>query len=569
MTSVAMNQWLPMARWYRPDWWAGPILRKELCVTSRQRKYYLLRLAYVGLLCAVIFHFWHSIAAVGGGSTAVGQVARSGEVGKRVIVTIVWFQFVAAQVLAVVLLSDAISSEVRRRTLEGLLVTPIGAIQIVLGKLLSRLLQVILLLAISLPVLAVARVFGGVPWDYVVSGLCITLCVLVLAGSLSLYYSTWYPHPYRVVRAVTCWYLIFCSVEIPGLVFWLGSMPGRPPWSSDHFGLVNPFAALLARTQVMLTGPVPRSAPAPLVWHCLILLAAAVTILVYAIRRLQGIAWNWSFGPDDESLREATDEPANPGKAMKLAFGGQEVRRVTDPPMVWKELSPPLFQARDQALLRIGAWALGVPLALIVAALGLIDSITYSILAPVAWVVQWVFILRLGVAAASSVAREKEAHTWPILLVTPLENNEIIWGKTQGAFRKNLSLLIPVLVLYSLAFLSARPGERGLLHQIFDAGAPALHLAGMTLFLLGAGFYAGLRCRTATAAMAYLFGTFLGLMLLMNQLPTGGLAMPRHDYSGDLPGTGVYSILAALVCGGVGLLALRQSARKLRRSVFQ
>ena len=221
------------------------------------------------------------------------------------------------------------------------------------------------------------------------------------------------------------------------------------------------------------------------------------------------------------------------------------------------------------ALLRIGTWALGIPLAVIVAVLGLINSITYTVLAPVVWIAQWVFVLRLGVAAAGAVAREKEAHTWPILLATPLENDQIVWGKTIGVLRKNLSLLIPVLVLYSLAFLFARPGERGLLHQMFDGVAPAIHLGAMTLFLLGAGLYAGLRCRTTTAAMAYLFGTFLGLTLLMSRLPTGGLAMPHHDHSGDLPGTGVYSILAVLVCGGIGLLALRMSARQLRHGVFQ
>jgi ABC-type transport system involved in multi-copper enzyme maturation permease subunit len=192
----------------RARWLVGPILDKELRVASRQRKYYLLRFAYVCLLTLVTMQFWYVLTQVGGGASAVVQMSRLGEAGKTIIATIVWFQFVTSQMLAAVLLSDAISSEIRRRTLESLLVTPVGAAHIVLGKLLSRLVQLMLLLAISLPVLALVRVFGGVPWDYVVAGICITLSGSVFAGSLSLLCSITNRHAHQAVLAVVVWYLV-------------------------------------------------------------------------------------------------------------------------------------------------------------------------------------------------------------------------------------------------------------------------------------------------------------------------------------------------------------------------
>ena len=245
---------------------AGPVFDKELRVASRRPRSYLLRCAYVCLLGAVMLYFWHSIARVGGGASAVAQLSRLGEAGKRIIVTIVWLQFIIAQILATVLLSDAISGEIRRRTLEDLLVTPIRAIHVVLGKLLSRLLQVVLLLAISLPVLTVVRVLGGVPWDYVVSGLCVTLSATVFAGSLSLLCSILYRDASHAVLAVAFWYVVLWGLDAFVLIVlprtsYLGNPAGAFLWS-----LVSPFHALHIRTQTMLRGHLPR-VHMPL-WHC-------------------------------------------------------------------------------------------------------------------------------------------------------------------------------------------------------------------------------------------------------------------------------------------------------------
>ncbi len=264
-------------------WWAGPVFDLELRVASRQGKYYLLRSAYVGLLALVIFLFWSFIVRLGGGASAVAQVSRLSEAGKRVIITIVWFQFIAGQILATVLLSDAISGEVRQRTWESLLVTPIHAIHVVLGKLLSRLLHVLLLVAISLPVLAVTRVFGGVPWDYISAGLCITLSAAVFAGALSLLCSILYRHAYHAVLIAAGWYVALWGLDAIMLILmprtsFVGNPPGAFLWS-----LVSPLHALFVRTQALLGGSMPVNPYASLSAHCLtILLAAAILLMLSA-----------------------------------------------------------------------------------------------------------------------------------------------------------------------------------------------------------------------------------------------------------------------------------------------
>ena len=126
----------------------GPIFDKELRVSSRRRRNYILRFAYIALLTAFLALVW--IEAMGQTGSGVYRVSRMAEAGKAIIVYIVWFQFCAVQILAVIMLSNSISDEIYHRTLGVLMTTPITSFQIVMGKLSSKLFQLILLLGVSL-----------------------------------------------------------------------------------------------------------------------------------------------------------------------------------------------------------------------------------------------------------------------------------------------------------------------------------------------------------------------------------------------------------------------------------
>ena len=167
---------------------AGPLFDKELRVSSRRRRNYVLRFAFIMLLSVFVATVW--LGVVESEYSAVFQKSRMALAGKTIITTIVWFQFVTTQLIAIIMLSTSISDEIHHGTLGLLMTTPISSFHIVMGKLFSKLLQIILLLAISLPLLAVVRVFGGVPAHYLLSSLCITLAAVILAGSLSLLFKT-------------------------------------------------------------------------------------------------------------------------------------------------------------------------------------------------------------------------------------------------------------------------------------------------------------------------------------------------------------------------------------------
>ena len=126
------------SKWINPVWLTGPIFDKELRVSSRRRRNYVLRSAYIILLSVFILSLWYSIFGIRRSGSAVYLVSRSSQAGKYIIATTVWFQFLVTQLIAVIMLSSAISDEIRAGTLSVLMTTPINSFQIVIGKLLSK-----------------------------------------------------------------------------------------------------------------------------------------------------------------------------------------------------------------------------------------------------------------------------------------------------------------------------------------------------------------------------------------------------------------------------------------------
>ena len=135
----------------------GPVFTKELRVTSRRLRFHALRLGYLALLAVFVALVWMAQVRWFDVQSTAYNVSRMAQAGKSITAAIVRFQFYTAQLLAVILLSTSISGEIYQRTLGVLMTTPITAFQIVFGKLASKLLQLVILLLVSLPLLAMVR----------------------------------------------------------------------------------------------------------------------------------------------------------------------------------------------------------------------------------------------------------------------------------------------------------------------------------------------------------------------------------------------------------------------------
>ncbi|MEN6336721.1 MAG: ABC transporter permease subunit [Phycisphaerales bacterium] len=543
---------------------AGPILDKELRVASRRRRLYVLRFAYVVALVLVVLELWSSLrfSGVGGGAL---QASRIGEMGKGIVAMVVWFQFITGQILAAVLLGDAISAEIRQRTLDALMVTPVRSLQIVIGKLMSKLLQAASLLAISLPILAVVRVFGGVPWDYVIAGLCVTASAGIFAGALSLTLSISNRHPYHSVLAVVLWDMVIwglLAALLTGLSQW-GYLSGNLVRSVLH--LTNPFVVLGELTQGMMNGfGVPGVAF--WLWLCLLLLASATVLLAWSAWRVRRITLR------AKPLRvEETSEPVASGIGKRWRRG---IRPVVGSPVAWKERCTPLFKTYQSAVPYVG---------LLLVILGI--AITLSIVSReslgvffffFAGFVQLLFLVDVGVAAAGAISREREARTWPILLATPLEAREIIRGKAVGAFRRNLPVLAPLPPLYLFGFVWSPVVERSSWSPALATCVLVGGLAISTVFMLGTGLYFSIRLKTTAAATVTTLIVYVGSKFVLYGFVSPAVALT----AGLLHSTGISEgVLMSLtlvatggvltvVCVGGGLLFMYLAARRVRRDIF-
>ncbi|MHC4426421.1 MAG: ABC transporter permease [Planctomycetota bacterium] len=484
-------------RLFSLSWLTGPIFDKELRVSSRRRRNYVLRFAYLVLLSFFLVLVW--IEEVRYSGSAVYRISRMARAGQTIIACTVWFQFCATQVVAVIMLSTSVSDEIYNRTLGLLMTTPINSFQIVMGKLFSKLLQLILLLAISLPLLAIVRVFGGVPWDYVISSLCMTLTTVIFVGSLSLFFSIFSRRAYVVIIVTTVTIgILFAFIPLLAFMLW-ETMDLRAMISQKTLFVVlfvpNPYCSMFSNTMMMMEPRAAAGMPA-LLWplHCGIMLAASTVVLSVSVVKVRKVALRQAIGQLGVSLRKRRSG----GNAAQASPNQQDfaatTRRVIGPPVLWKELRFPMLGRRKVATFI--AALVGLILLLITYALCAKEDILHEY--PVQTLYATVF-LGLGmlfsiVLPSTCITSEKESRSWPLLLVTTVDDRAILLGKFAGILRRCLPVwcvLFGHVIFFSLA---------DFIHPIAVIQIGIL-VVWVAVFLTGAGVYFSSCFRRTTTAV--------------------------------------------------------------------
>jgi ABC-type transport system involved in multi-copper enzyme maturation permease subunit len=480
------------SNFFDPSRLFGPIFEKELRVSSRRKRSYIMRFAYLVFLTGFLSVIWLDAVdfTVSSGTHVVSRLALA---GKQIITFLVRFQFYAIQFVAIVMLSTAISDEVYHGTLGVLMSTPITSFQIVMGKLSGKLLQLILLLGVSLPLLAVVRIFGGVPWEYIISSLCITFTALIFVGSLSLFLSSFSRKIYIV---------IILTLLVLGILFGLPYiLLESTPWrilSNDNSRIAlyhaNPYLMLNLSTMVMLNpGPVGRvSFSWPI--HCGIMLMASAFVLFVCIYRVRKVAIAQASGHLDMIARLRHLKAAKPSDKNIMTTSDAQIRRVKGPPVVWKELKSRISK-REKLVVRM---IIGLEAAMIFAmylfpvvanTFGYEETHMMYI-----WIFMGLGMLSVTVFPSTSITSEKESRSWPLLLTTTLNDWQILLGKFVGVLRRSMFVWL-LLLFYVASFWAFHYiGPLSLIHII-------LIIAGTIVFLSGTGFYFSSRLKHTNEAV--------------------------------------------------------------------
>jgi ABC-2 type transport system permease protein len=164
--------------------------------------------------------------------------------------------------------AGAISLEREKQTLELLITTPISSLAIVVGKLLSALVYVLLLIAASIPLMAVVFVFGGVAPEDVVSGYVVLLVSALGLGAFGLFCSSLVKRT-TAATAITIFGVLAITIgTVFILAFWqaMGRFDENGNRVNGPFGIrtpvilayINPFIAqadVLCGTETTFGGP--------------------------------------------------------------------------------------------------------------------------------------------------------------------------------------------------------------------------------------------------------------------------------------------------------------------------
>jgi ABC-type transport system involved in multi-copper enzyme maturation permease subunit len=481
----------------------GPVLFYDLLTLARRRRYFVVRCGYAAFLFAIIGWLWFAWSVSGRFEhERLDVIADFAHVIFELFVSV---QFILVVLLTPIYTASAVADEKERRTLEFLLATDLRNREIVLGKLLSRLLNLGILILAGLPVLALLQFLGGVDPQLVLAAYAATLATVTSLACLGTLFSVLVRKgrdaillTYLCVLA----YIIGWAMQLAVPPSWL-SFPGAvsPVTLQDVLGwynagniihAINSLGDFSFRSGRSLNDLLPEVLRNYLIFHCLLALVCAT----WAVLRLRAIALKETYG-----------------KAQKLRLGVRLFGRpaVGHRPMLWKEV----FAEPGLRLHWLGRIVVALlVLASFVPLFFILDDFfedwsrwrnsPYELLAAnmnewgrvVGAMVGSVLLLGVGVRAAGGITGERDRQTLDSLLTTPLESSAILYGKLLGSIFSVRRGWLWLGAIYTLTLAAGGLNVAGLIMVVIAWFVFATFVAML-------GLWASTTCRTTMRATVW------------------------------------------------------------------
>jgi ABC-type transport system involved in multi-copper enzyme maturation permease subunit len=449
----------------------GPIFERDVRITGRRRATYVFRAVYPALLLGIT-----AIAYVGTSDSlarqANGRVAELQALQKlapQLTLTIAWAQFALLMMIAPVLTAPALCEEKRARTLGSLLTTPLSNLQVVLGKLASRMVHVVILVAASTPLLLAARVFGGVDTETIVAVLAITLTSALVAASMGLHFSVVHKRPATAAVAGMLATGAVLLLPASGMAIYALQSSGPPSnallWGASAplamaYVLFDPLAGVAGadQTTVWLV-----NCGVNLAFTALACLSSAAALRRVMLREVvnEGAALKALTARARRRAAKAAAAGATPGTPGDVPAGAPDAggsepasrtvdgvtrsehteasRTVSDRPVLWRELRQSTLGSR----LKLGIALLGILLcgAFLYSRMEIWEETIHM---AVAGIVLAALCLQAAVTSTGTITSERESQSWETLMTTPLTPMQVLLGKFVGSLKR---LWLPASVL--------------------------------------------------------------------------------------------------------------------------
>jgi len=217
---------------------AGPIIARELVTTPRPWRYYFWRASFSCALFILLWTAWQSII----GWQDVRELGVLARFGGVLYVMFALLQLTLMLFFAPLSTAAAVAYEKDRRTFNLLLMTSLSDTEIVVGKLVAGLLNILIILGASVGLLSLCALLGGISFGQVASLFAVTAASGVAGGAMGLLIALWRDRTFQSI-SLTILMVVFSvtGVELFSVAFPTLEFMGVPLKE-----VLNPYRAMIA-----------------------------------------------------------------------------------------------------------------------------------------------------------------------------------------------------------------------------------------------------------------------------------------------------------------------------------
>jgi ABC-type transport system involved in multi-copper enzyme maturation permease subunit len=480
-------------------------------------------------------------------------------------------QLALALFFSAMLAASAVAQEKDRRTFVLLLLTNLSNHELVLGKLLASLLQVLVMFAAGLPVFMLLSMLGGVSVGQIARTAAVTAASIVVCGSLGSTLALWREKTFQALALFVLILVLWLAAGEMIAAGGLGRSPGNVPahvWATA----ISPWQAILEASRPF-TAPIEYGGSLTFVRETLewigspiylyLLVAAGLALLLNGLAILRVRAWN-AAGRDEvvkkPEAAEAEGAKQSPEQRAEQIAGSVASQVGTEPQPSHHATQSRLRPHRvvwDNPILwrEIRTWAYGRKILIVrltfLVLFGLAASNLWHLanspegvsLARGALAVLPMLLLSLvlvNAQAVTALTAERDTKALDLLLVSDLTPKEFVFGKLGGIFYNTKEIvLLPMLLCGYLGWQGLISGENVVFLWI--------GMAVLYVFVAAVGLHAGLIYENSRSAISTSLGTvfflFVGVATCMRIM----IAFSGSFNAQYAP------FLAFMVGGGLGL----------------
>jgi ABC-2 type transport system permease protein len=216
----------------------NPILYRELRTQLRGVRSTVLISTFVGLLIAALIFMYRTISARAG----LGTPLLNAQIGQALFSGLALLLQTLVVFIAPAITVSALSSEYEQRTLDFVIMTPLKAERILIGKIFAAICYLAVLLCSVLPLFSIVLLFGGVSVDDILRAAGVVLITAIFGITFGLFCSALIRR--TAGATILCYTLLIALVggTLFAASFW--SITNSQQAASPRFVYLNPLSAM-------------------------------------------------------------------------------------------------------------------------------------------------------------------------------------------------------------------------------------------------------------------------------------------------------------------------------------